>query len=142
MSYPAPGSDQHGAAGYAPAPRVGQMSFPEAVRSVLRQYFGFSGRARRSEYWWFYLATVLADIVAARVDSALGRPILQLILLVGLAIPGLAVAFRRLHDTGRTAWWMLIGFVPIAGAIVLLVFFCSDSDPAPNKWGPSPKYGA
>jgi len=145
MSYPAPGSDQHGhpgAPGYAPAPRIGQMGFTEAVRSVLTQYATFSGRARRSEYWWFYLATVLADAVAMLIDSALGTPVLAILLMVALLIPGVAVTFRRLHDAGRTAWWLLIGFVPIAGAIILLVFFCTDSDMATNKWGPSPKYGA
>lgn len=121
------------------------MSFPAAVASALRQYVGFHGRARRSEYWWFFLFTSLLTLVASFVDSALGiadelgnGPVGAV---AGLAIllPSLAVGVRRLHDTGRSGWWLLIGLIPLLGQIVLLVFFVQDSQPGSNQHGPNPK---
>ncbi len=132
--------------GYAPAPAyagaapAGQMGMAEAVRSVLSQYATFSGRARRSEYWWFVLASVIASVVASIVDTALGVSIVSLILTLSLLIPSLALGVRRLHDIGKSGWWILIGLIPLVGAIVLIVFFCTDSERGPNRWGPSPKY--
>jgi uncharacterized membrane protein YhaH (DUF805 family) len=125
------------------------MSFQEAVTTVLtKKYADFSGRARRSEYWWFYLAEIIVLVVL----SVLGRAIDPLIFLYYLAIlalivPGLAVGVRRLHDTGRSGWWILIGLIPLVGAIVLLVFLVQDSNPGDNQYGPNPKaavapYGA
>jgi uncharacterized membrane protein YhaH (DUF805 family) len=120
------------------------MSFGDAVRSVLTQYVGFSGRARRSEYWYFFLFNVLVSSAIRLVASLLNAPLLSLLgVLVALAflLPGLAVSVRRLHDTGRSGWWLLIGLIPLAGAIVLLVFFCTDSEPGPNRFGPPVKDG-
>ena len=114
------------------------MGFADAVKSALGQYTGFSGRARRSEYWWFILALVLAGMAAALVDAvAQTAPLFYVLVGLGLFLPALAVTFRRLHDTGRPAWWLLVAIVPFGG-IVLLVFYCSDST-ADNKYGPSPK---
>jgi len=118
------------------------MGMAEAVRSVLSQYATFSGRARRSEYWWFVLASVIASVVASIVDTALGVSILSLLLTLGLLIPSLALGVRRLHDIGKSGWWILIGLIPLVGVIVLIVFACQDSEPGTNQWGPSPKYGA
>jgi uncharacterized membrane protein YhaH (DUF805 family) len=118
------------------------MSFGDAVRSVLTQYTGFSGRARRSEYWYFFLFSFLVSIVASLIDTALHSIVLGLIVTLGLILPSLAVSVRRLHDTGRSGWWLLIGLIPLAGAIVLLVFYCTDSEPGPNRFGPSPKADA
>jgi uncharacterized membrane protein YhaH (DUF805 family) len=136
-------------AGYSPAPAAsyagapaGQMSIADAVRSVLTQYATFSGRARRSEYWWFFLAYFIASVVASIIDGILGVMVLGVILGLGLLIPTLAVGVRRLHDIGKSGWWLLIGLIPLVGAIVLLVFACQDSQPGTNQWGPSPKYGA
>ena len=136
-------------AGYSPAPAAshagapaGQMSIADAVRSVLTQYATFSGRARRSEYWWFFLAYFIASVVASIIDGILGVTVLGVILALGLLIPSLAVGVRRLHDIGKSGWWLLIGLIPLVGAIVLLVFACQDSQPGTNQWGPSPKYGA
>lgn len=114
------------------------MTFGNAVRSALTQYVGFTGRARRSEYWFFVLFTVLATVVAAVIDAVIGAPVLGLVVALGLLLPSLAVSVRRLHDTGRTGWWMLLGLVPLGG-IVLIVFACLDSEPGPNRFGPSPK---
>jgi uncharacterized membrane protein YhaH (DUF805 family) len=117
------------------------MTFGAAISSVLTQYTGFSGRARRSEYWYFFLFNVLVSIVAGVIDTALNSPVLGIIVTLGLLLPSIAVSVRRLHDTGRSGWWLLISLVPLVGAIVLLVFQCQDSEPGANRFGPSPKDG-
>jgi uncharacterized membrane protein YhaH (DUF805 family) len=119
-----------------------QMGMREAVAGVLGKYATFAGRARRSEYWWFCLAYLLVGILAVIADAALGTMGLEVILGLAVLIPTLAVSARRLHDVGRSAWWLLIGLIPMVGAIVLLVFACEDSEFGTNRWGPSPKYGA
>ena len=116
------------------------MTFGAAISSVLTQYTGFSGRARRSEYWYFFLFSVLVSIVAGVVDTALNSVLLGVVVGLGLLLPSLAVSVRRLHDTGRSGWWLLIGLIPFGG-IVLLVFQCQDSEPGANRFGPSPKAG-
>jgi uncharacterized membrane protein YhaH (DUF805 family) len=141
--------------GYGPAPSYAggggatpQMGFADAVRSVLTQYANFNGRARRSEFWWFYLASFLASIVASIVDVAIGSEVtagtgvVGTLLFLALLIPTLAVGARRLHDTGKTGWWQLIALVPLVGIIVLIVFWAQDGHPNPNQHGPSPKYQA
>lgn len=122
------------------------MSFSEAVRAVLSKYATFSGRARRSEFWWFYLFYLLVLLAAWVVDIIIGLGygagnvgILYTLAALALVLPFLGVLFRRLHDTGRSGWWWLIGLIPIVGQIVLLVFCVEDSKPGPNQYGPSPK---
>jgi uncharacterized membrane protein YhaH (DUF805 family) len=105
------------------------MGFIAAIKSVLSQYAGFSGRARRSEYWWWVLFTLLWSWI----------PILNLILCLIFFLPSLAVAIRRLHDTGRSGWWILISLIPLIGFIVLLIFYCTDSQIGTNQYGPNPK---
>jgi uncharacterized membrane protein YhaH (DUF805 family) len=140
---PGYGQGYPAAPGYsAPSPATPQMDIGTAVRSVLTQYANFTGRARRSEFWWFYLASVLASIVAAIIDGILGFPLFQLVVGLGLIVPQLAVGARRLHDTGKSGWWQLIALVPLVGIIVLIVFFVQDSQPGANQHGPSPKYPA
>jgi uncharacterized membrane protein YhaH (DUF805 family) len=124
------------------------MSFQDAVRTCLQQkYAAFSGRARRSEYWYFVLFTVIVSFVASIIDSILGTRgsgtgLVGAIASLALLLPGIGVGIRRLHDTGRSGWWLLIGLIPIVGAIVLLVFFVQDSQPD-NQYGANPKgYGA
>lgn len=114
----------------------------EAVRSCLAKYATFSGRARRSEYWWFAVlsfaaSAVLAAIAQGREGAWIAVPV---ICSLALVVPGLAVQIRRLHDTGRSGLWWFIGFVPIVGAVVLLVLSLLDSQPGANDWGISPKY--
>ncbi len=115
------------------------MSFADAVRSVLSKYVTFSGRARRSEYWWFVLFTAIVYIVAGIIDAAAGTQVIGLLVGLALLLPSLAVGVRRLHDTGRSGWWILIALIPLIGAIVLLVFSVQDSQPGSNNYGPSPK---
>ncbi|MDH6222616.1 DUF805 domain-containing protein [Streptomyces pseudovenezuelae] len=112
---------------------------------ALKKYAVFSGRARRKEYWNFALFVGIIYIVllvialASKQTALLG---LAGAFYLGVLIPSLAVGVRRLHDTGRSGWWLLFGIVPIAGAITLLVFACSDSTPGPNQYGPNPKEDA
>jgi uncharacterized membrane protein YhaH (DUF805 family) len=115
------------------------MSFADAVRSVLSKYVTFSGRARRSEFWWFALFSIIVSIVGAAIDAIIGSSIVGFLLALALLLPSLAVTVRRLHDTGRSGWWILIALVPLIGAIVLLVFECQDSQPGTNSYGASPK---
>ena len=122
------------------------MSFQDAVRTCLQQkYVDFSGRARRSEYWYFFLFGVIVSVVAGIIDGILGTRgaaggtgLVGAIASLALLLPGLGVGVRRLHDTGRSGWWLLIGLVPIVGWIILLVFFLQDSQAA-NQHGPNPK---
>lgn len=124
------------------------LSFGQAVESALKQkYVTFTGRARRSEYWFFALFSVIVYIVAMILDNVLGLTfgdlgygVLYCLCGLALLLPSLAVAIRRLHDIGRTGWWILIAFVPFIGGLVLLVFACLDSQPQANKYGTSPKY--
>lgn len=119
------------------------MGFVEAVKvCTTRKYATFSGRASRSEFWWFYLALALWYGVLLALVYALGDPGIVLFFL-GLAVafvPVLAVQVRRLHDTGKSGWLLLLALVPVV-SIVLLVFFLLDSDQADNRYGPSPRVG-
>lgn len=115
-----------------------------ALMPVVENYFNFSGRARRAEYWWYSLMTTVVGFVMGFVGGLIGESVG--LVLIGLfylvfLIPGIAVTIRRLHDTGRSGWWILIGIIPIIGFIVLLVFMVMDSERGPNNWGASPKYG-
>jgi len=117
------------------------MNLQEAVRSVLSQYANFNGRARRSEYWFWTLATVIASVAADIVDAIIGVRIFQYLVLLGVIVPGLAVGSRRLHDIGKSGWLQLIGIIPIVGWIILIVWFATDSVPD-NEYGPNPKGSA
>jgi len=117
--------------------------FLDALRS---KYATFTGRARRKEYWYFVLFYVLAFIVLLIVDEVTGTldeeagiGLLSAIFVLATIIPLLAVTVRRLHDTDRSGWWVLINLVPIIGGIVLLVFTVLDSQPGANRFGPNPK---
>jgi len=107
---------------------------------ALRNYAKFSGRARRSEYWFFVLFYLIFGLVAGVVDGLVGSDgFVSVIYLLAMFIPSLSVTVRRLHDTDRSGWWLLISFIPLIGAIVLLVFTVLDSTPGQNQYGPNPK---
>lgn len=110
--------------------------------AVLKNYVGFSGRARRQEYWMFALFSFVISIALSIVDNILGTSILGPIYSLAVLLPTLAVAFRRLHDTGRSAWWLLLGLIPLIGFIVLIVFAATEGEQGDNKYGPNPKLGA
>ena len=113
---------------------------------VLKKYAVFSGRARRKEYWFFVLFNIIISIVLAVIDGVTGSfspeagmGLLGGIYTLAVLIPGIAVSVRRLHDTERSGWWLLITLVPLIGAIVLLVFMVQDSKPGQNQYGANPK---
>jgi uncharacterized membrane protein YhaH (DUF805 family) len=106
---------------------------------VLQRYAQFTGRAGRAEFWWFFLA----NLIISAVLSLLGRAtvifaIISLIYSLAVLIPSIAVGVRRLHDTDKSGWWILIGLIPLVGFIVLLVFFVMEGTRGPNKYGPEP----
>jgi uncharacterized membrane protein YhaH (DUF805 family) len=113
--------------------------------AVLRKYAQFSGRSRRTEYWMFFLINALVGFGLAFAggmlgdEAGMGGMVLYLLYLLGTLVPGLAVSVRRLHDTGRSGWWLLISIVPVVGAIALLVFTVQDSQPGDNEFGANPK---
>lgn len=119
------------------------MSFGEALPTCFRKYATFSGRARPSEYWWwvlFNVLVVLALSVVAGGDLENNQTAAALagVAWLGLILPSLAVSVRRLHDTGRSGWFLLLPLIPLVGGIILLVFQVSAGDPGPNKYGDPP----
>ena len=134
-----PAGQDPGDAGDGPhAPAT--VTFGEAVARGLQLFVTFSGRASRSEYWWFFLFVLLASFgTALLVEAAVGADGEAFIGLVVLAlmVPHLAVASRRLHDTDKSAWWLLIVLVPFGG-VVLLVLLALEPTPGPNRFGPAP----
>lgn len=126
------------------------MKFTESIRAFFSRYTDFQGRTPRSGYWWVVLFLVAVSFVMWAVDMVLFEGIYpqtlleqgfgpgSILFIAATFIPNLALGFRRLHDTGRSAWWILIGLVPIVGAIVLLVFYLLPSTPGSNQYGPHP----
>lgn len=107
---------------------------------VIRNYAGFQGRARRTEYWMFVLFNFIASFILELIDRiAHIAPFLTGIYALAVLLPSLAVAVRRLHDIGKSGWWLLIGLIPVIGDIILFVFACLDSQPFENQYGPNPK---
>lgn len=103
-------------------------------------YANFSGRARRKEYWMFTLIQMVVLIGVMILDTVFGTsPVVYTIAVLAHIIPGIAVSVRRLHDVGKSGWFLLISFVPIIGAIWLLVLACTDGDSGDNAYGESPK---
>lgn len=109
------------------------MLFLDAIKICFSKYVVFSGRASRSEYWWFTLFTLVIGFVIAKFVPLLGA-----IFYLAVLLPSLAVGARRLHDTNRTAWWLLLYLLPLIGVIVLLVFFVLESTPGQNDYGENP----
>jgi uncharacterized membrane protein YhaH (DUF805 family) len=110
------------------------VDFMTSVKTVLSKYADFSGRARRSEFWYWFLAVELISVVLRQVSSPVA-----LLFSLAVFIPNLAVACRRLHDTGRSGLWLLLIFAIIVGWIVLLVWYVQDSKEGDNQYGPNPK---
>jgi uncharacterized membrane protein YhaH (DUF805 family) len=113
---------------------------------VLKKYATFSGRAQRAEYWYFLLISTLIVIALSVIDGMTGSynedtgwGLLSGLYSLAVLLPSIAVGARRLHDTSRTGWWLLIGLIPVIGTIVLIVFFVLDSTPGDNAYGPNPK---
>ena len=112
---------------------------------VLKKYAVFDGRARRKEYWYFVLFNSIIGFVLGLIESLagiapeMGYSVLGLIYGLAVLLPGLGVGIRRLHDTGRSGWWLFISLIPLIGAIILLILMATDSQEGTNQYGPSPK---
>ncbi len=117
------------------------MGFQDAIRGGFEKYLTISGRAARSEYWWWVLFIFLASVVLGLLDRALFGPEVELLgAIFGLAtlLPSICVAGRRLHDRDMSAWWLLLWFIPVIGWLVLLYFYVTPGTPGPNRFGPDP----
>ena len=109
------------------------MRFLDAIRICFAKYVDFAGRAGRAEYWYFVLFGSIAGLCLSIVYAPLG-----LAFDLAVLLPNCAVAVRRLHDIDRSGWWLLLGFIPLIGWIVLLVWYCKAGDPLPNRFGDPP----
>ena len=109
---------------------------------AFRNYATFTGRARRSEYWYFVLFHILAAFTLMLADLAVLKnevPFLTIIYILGSVVPSLALIVRRLHDIGKSGWFYFVGLIPIIGGIWLIVLYCTDSEVGPNQYGLNPK---
>ena len=116
------------------------------LNAVQNNYVNFSGRARRSEYWYFILCYYIIVILAVVIDNALGLAndltgygFITLAVTLGHILPSLSLVVRRLHDVGKSGWFYLIAFIPIIGGIWLFVLFCTEGTRGENKYGADPK---
>lgn len=109
------------------------MGFLEAVKTCFGKYATFEGRATRSEFWWFQLFLFILGFLFGWI------PILNILVILLIILPAIAVGVRRMHDTGRTGLWVLISFIPIIGWLIYLVLCIIDTQPMDNKYGPNPK---
>ncbi len=114
------------------------MGFGEAVSACFSKYATFIGRARRSEYWYFVLFQILVNVVANAVDHAMGSHVVSVLVDLVLFLPWLAVAVRRLHDVDKSGWWLLVGFIPVIGWLLLFIWVCTKGTLGPNRFGPDP----
>ncbi|MFI5754885.1 DUF805 domain-containing protein [Streptomyces sp. NPDC051569] len=107
---------------------------------VLKNYAGFSGRARRKEFWMFVLFHIIATLIVVAVDFAVGlNSILVGVYVLGVFVPSLALIVRRLHDIGKSGWFYFIILIPLVGQILLLVWFLTAGNPEANAYGENPK---
>jgi uncharacterized membrane protein YhaH (DUF805 family) len=117
------------------------------VDTIKNKYVDFKGRASRSEFWYFMLFYLIISLVLSLVDSMVlgsgekssGTGLLSSIFSLAMLLPSLGVSIRRLHDIGRSGWWVLVSLVPVIGFIVLIIFYVKDSQPGSNEYGPNPK---
>lgn len=116
-----------------------QVTFPEAIKMGFDKYCCFTGRASRSEYWWWALFTFIVGAVLAIVfGNGTAGSIISGLVTLALFLPGLGLCVRRLHDINRSGWFVLLSLIPLIGAIILIIWFVKESDPTPNQYGPVP----
>lgn len=106
---------------------------------VMQEYFNVQGRARRKEYWMFFLVYLLIVMVAAVLGNLLNSPAATSVVALIHVVPAITVGVRRLHDIGRSGWWLLIGMVPVIGWIIALYWAVQPGDSGSNAYGPDPK---
>lgn len=123
------------------------MTFNQSIETCLAKYVTFSGRASRSEFWWFWLFCFVVNGLLTWVDRGLfpdfaGSGIFSTLFALGTFLPSLAVQVRRLHDIDRSGWWFLIILVPLVGIIVWLVWAVKEGTLGSNRFGDDPRHGA
>ncbi|SRR6056297_14816 len=120
------------------------MGFQDAVRSCFQKYIVITGRAPRSEYWWWVLFVILGSLAAGLLDSLLfgsgenAANVLEPLFGLAVFLPSICVGGRRLHDRDMSAWWLLLMLIPLIGQLVLLVIYLFPGTPGPNRFGPDP----
>ena len=120
-----------------------QVSFSQAVSMAFDSYCRFQGRSSRSEYWWWVLFVAILSVCIGIIEGILGFSMTAVqatsgILSLVLLLPGLGLSVRRLHDIGKSGWWVLLGFIPVVGAIILIIWFVRNSEMTENCYGPVP----
>ena len=110
---------------------------------AFKNYINFNGRSRRSELWWFFLFNIIIGIIISILANLITKYLIYLSYIYCLIafLPGLGLGIRRLHDIGKSGWYIFIAFIPLVGAFILLYFYCLDSENQSNEYGESPKYG-
>ena len=153
------GQQQNYQQSYGQQPNYGQpmysgqetdISFKEAVEKFFRNYTNSNGRARRKEYWYPVLFQLIINVAISIIGVILGMTgvealmklptILSGIVSLALLLPSIMVGIRRMHDIGKSGWWVLISLVPCVGVFIYIYFCCQDSQPGANQYGPNPKY--
>jgi uncharacterized membrane protein YhaH (DUF805 family) len=117
------------------------MGVVDSVRSVLSNYANFNGRAARAEFWWWSLVLfIVQGVLELALRGWSLAWLFELLLSLALLLPTVAVTVRRLHDTNRSGWWLLIALVPLIGGVVLIIFNVEDGTQGINQYGPWPKW--
>lgn len=114
------------------------MTFQQSVRTCLNKYIDVEGRASRSELWWFFLFGMIAMLIGSAIDAILGLPIFYFLVSLALLAPNITVGVRRMHDRDMSGWWILLGLIPLIGALILLILFVLRGTDGPNRFGPDP----
>ena len=112
----------------------GPVGFGEAISEGFKNIVTFHGRASRSAFWWFFIGAIIIDLIGGIIGTATHAVAIQYIIYAIVAIGTVSLSVRRLHDSGKSGFWWLIGFIPLIGTITLIVFYCLSGTPGPNKY--------
>lgn len=111
------------------------VDLKEAITRFFQNYINFEGRSNRGEFWKAWLVCFIVSIITAALDAAIGLPVTNAIWSLAVLVPSIAIGARRLHDINKSGWWLLLSFIPLIGAIILIVWFAKKPDPQPNRFG-------
>jgi uncharacterized membrane protein YhaH (DUF805 family) len=111
------------------------MNFVDSIKLGFSNYVNFTGRACRSEFWFWFLFVFIVSLVAAIIDMMIGARVTGTIFSLAVLLPNIAITVRRLHDTDRSGWWVLLWFVVLIGWIILIIWWCSKGTDGPNRFG-------
>ena len=111
------------------------MNFSDSIKLGFSNYVNFTGRACRSEFWYWFLFVFIISLVTAIIDRVIGASVTGTIWSLAVLLPNIAIIVRRLHDTDRSGWWALLWFIVIIGWIILIIWWCSKGTDGPNRFG-------